>query len=108
MIYQNFYLLIFKPLNIKLFVKYCRLYAAQIIPSGEHYSQHGGIHISCYCYRVCGSGFWVFFFIIWCVVVAQMLRVRTLEPQHPGFRNQACLMRAFTLPVGVLHISTVL
>lgn len=52
-----------------------------------------------------GSGF---FFIIWCVVVAQMLRVRTLEPQHPGFRNQACLMRAFTLPVGVLHISTVL
>lgn len=48
------------------------------------------------------------FFFIWCVVVAQMLRVRTLEPQHPGFRNQACLMRAFTLPVGVLHISTVL
>lgn len=25
MIHQNFYLLIFKPLNIKLFVKYCRL-----------------------------------------------------------------------------------
>lgn len=50
----------------------------------------------------------LWFRVFRCVVVAQMLRVWTIEPQHPGFRNRACLMRAFTLPVGMLHISTVL
>lgn len=46
------------------------------------------------------------FYFIWCVVVAQMIRVWSMEPQHPGFRNPARLMRAITLPVGALHIST--
>lgn len=69
------------------------LSAAQIIPSGEHYSQHGGIGVL-FLNLVCAGG-----------PDAQGVdhRATTSWVSKPSL-----LMRAFTLPVGVLHISTVL
>lgn len=42
------------------------------------------------------------------VVVTQMPGVWSIEPQDPGFRNPAWLMRVFTLSADGLRSSTVL
>lgn len=99
-IWQIFYLLIFKPFKRKTVSNFfCEVLQAlpMLLRSFQVESIILNMEVSGLCFFKFGVWWWPRCSGVW-----------TIAPQHPGFRNRACLMRAFTLPVGVLHISTVL